>query len=172
MNARIGGRLLLLLSLTACRADAGDSGGDAHEHVHDTGAERGEGTQFVGCPDTIPAFDLGMSTTSADGRIKAQLRGASSVPPVRFLNDWTLLFSDAQGNPLSTVSLRQARAFMPVHGHYGTPDPRLVRHQDEPAVYDLNALNLFMRGPWQVQLAVSTEGGGETSLTFEVCVEE
>ena len=171
MSRWIRCRCALLLWLTACGGDRME-GAVAHEQADDAGVDQADAADFEGCPDSIPPFALGMSARSRDGSIKAVLRAASSLPPARFLNDWTVEFTDAQGNPLPNVSLRQARAFMPVHGHYGTPDPRLTQHEDEPALFDLDALNLFMRGPWQVQLSLSAPSTGETALVFEVCVEE
>jgi hypothetical protein len=157
----------ILFGVLLCLAACGDRA-DNEDHTGNTA----ETAEFVGCPDTIPAFSFGMSTTSGDGRIAATLLKSSPVPPARFFNDWTVEFESADDAPLEDVTLRSVRAFMPVHGHYGTPDPRLTQHEDEPAVFDLDALNLFMRGPWQIKLAVSSPSSGQADLIFDVCVEE
>ncbi|HTU58990.1 MAG TPA: hypothetical protein VMF89_11165 [Polyangiales bacterium] len=135
-------------------------------------ADGGDEAEFEGCPDTTPSFSLGMSTSSPNGNVEAVLLAASRVPPARFLNDWTVSFVDAESKPLSDVMLRSVRAFMPVHGHYGLPDPKLAPHEAEAAVFDIDALNLFMRGPWQIKLEVSSPESGNAELIFEVCVEE
>ena len=155
--------------VVGCWCLLGACGEDAHGTRHSDGGAEAE---FEGCPDTIPHFSLGMSTPSGDGSVKAVLLAASHVPPARYLNDWTVELTDAGEKPISDAMLQRARAFMPVHGHYGLPDPRLKRHEDEPAVFDIDALNLFMRGPWQIKLDVSSPEGGDVELVFEVCVEE
>lgn len=154
----------VLLCLAACNEDAE---GTAHDHPTDA-----EVAEFEGCPDTIPSFALGMSTASKDGSIQAALLQASPAPPARFFNDWQIAFKTADDAPAADVVLQRARAFMPVHGHYGTPDPRLTQHGADPSVFDVDKLNLFMRGPWQVILMLSTPQTGPTELIFEVCVEE
>ncbi|MDB4988005.1 MAG: hypothetical protein JWN04_3183, partial [Myxococcaceae bacterium] len=77
---------------------------------------------FEGCPDSVPAFALDMQATGEQGHINATLLAASNVPPLRYLNSWTVAFS-AQGAPLSDVVLTKARPFMPVHGHDGIVQP-------------------------------------------------
>jgi hypothetical protein len=126
---------------------------------------------FTGC-DGVPAFALGRAAESRNGRIGAALLQASQLPPARFLNDWKVSFDDAHGGSLDDAAVRDARAYMPLHGHYGKPDPSVTQHADQPAVFDIDALNLFMRGQWQVQLTVASPSAGEDVLVFEVCVEE
>lgn len=158
-----------VIGVWLCVAACGDDAEGAH---HDRDTAHREAAEFEGCPDTVPEFFLGMSTTSGDGSLKAALLAAAPAPPAKFFNDWTVEFRSADDAPLEDVTIRSARAFMPVHGHYGTPDPRQTQHEDEPAEFDLDALNLFMRGPWQVKLAVSSPSSGQADLVFEVCVEE
>ena len=157
-----------VVSLCLCIAACGDAS-DGEEHRHD--AEHDEAADFEGCPETIPQFALGMTTENDDGSIKAAVVEASPSPPARFLNDWTVKLAGPDDAARSDLTLQRVRAFMPVHGHYGTPDPRLKPHDDDPSVFDVDKLNLFMRGPWQILLDVNSSDGA-AQLIFEVCVEE
>ena len=141
------------LRIWACSCVCLFACGDSEDGEHN---EHDEAAEFEGCPEDIPEFSFGMTTATEDGTLKAALVDASPAPPARFFNDWTIEFKDADDAPAEDVRLRRARAFMPVHGHYGTPDPRLGQHGDAPAVFDLDRLNLFMRGPWQIILSVSS----------------
>lgn len=156
-----------LLCVAACGEDAP---AEPAQHEHEGGTQDGEEAAFAGCPDSIPKFSLGMQATAGD--IQAKLVAASPAPPERYFNDWTVAFESADGEPRTDVTLCGARTFMPVHGHYGTPDPRVTQHADDRAVFELDALNLFMRGPWEVRLKVSAADGGEHDIVFEVCVEQ
>lgn len=162
MKAQRWSALVFSLCLAACSQSA------ESEHS-ETDAESAE---FVGCPETIPPFELGMSVSSSDGRIQAALVRAVPSPPAKFFNDWTVKFTGADAADLDDLTLQSARAFMPVHGHYGKPDPKLTVHDDEPAVVDLDDVNLFMRGPWEVTLSVTSLSAGDADLVFHVCVEE
>lgn len=163
MSARLALRFGLCSCLVASLVACGDDAGDAPNE---------EGAEFEGCPDSIPEFSHGMSAATEDGDIQAVLREASPSPPARFFNHWTVELTRADGSALEEGSVGGVRAFMPVHGHYGTPDPRVRRRDDEPAVFDIEKLNLFMRGPWEVTLTVSSASGGDAAIVFEVCVEE
>jgi hypothetical protein len=170
-------RSLLAASLVVggCK-ESNDGGADdarvkGHDHHTDGGLDV-DAAEFEGCPDSTPEFTLGMSASGRDGKITASLRDASSAPPTRYFNDWTLAFSDADGAPLEDVEIILARAYMRVHGHYGTPDPTLHQLADEPSVFELQRLNLFMRGPWEVQLILKSDSLGEDHVVFDVCVEE
>jgi hypothetical protein len=141
------------------------------EHSHDASAHA-DAAEFEGCPQETPRFEPGMTTLSAEGRIAVVLQDASGIPPVRYFNDWTLAFTDAEGAPLEDLEVLRARAYMRVHNHYGTPDPRVVRQDDDPSVFELERINLFMRGPWEVQLTLRSESAGEDDVVVHVCVEE
>lgn len=155
------------IGLAGCKEDPAEP----DEHVHDAGPHD-DAAEFEGCPESTPLFELGMSSAGEAGHITVVLREASAVPPVRYFNDWTLEFTDAEGAPLEDVEVLRARAYMRVHNHYGTPDPKVVRREDERAVFDFKRLNLFMRGPWEVQLTLRSESAGEDDVVVNVCVDE
>jgi hypothetical protein len=164
----VGRSLLVAVMVVGCKDEPAEP---EHEHAHDASTE-GDAAEFEGCPESTPAFALGMSTAGDEGRITVVLREASAVPPVRYFNDWALEFTDADGAPLDDVDVVRARAYMRVHNHYGTPDPKLAQREDEPAVFDFKRINLFMRGPWEVQLTLRSESAGEDNVVVHVCVDE
>jgi hypothetical protein len=155
------------IGLTGCKEDPPKP----DDRVHD-GGSHDDAAEFEGCPESTPVFELGMSSAGEQGRITVVLHEASAVPPVRYFNDWALEFTDADGAPLEDVEVVRARAYMRVHNHYGTPDPRVAQREDEPAVFDLERINLFMRGPWEVQLTLRSESAGEDDVVVHVCVDE
>jgi hypothetical protein len=167
MRAALWCALWFGIGLTGCGEE---SARDPEKHLHDGG--HGDAAEFEGCPENLPAFELGAQTAGSRGAINVVLREASAVPPVRYFNDWTLEVTDADGAPLEDVEVVRARAYMRVHNHYGLPDPTVVQQEDEPALFALERLNLFMRGPWEVQLTLRSESAGEDDVVVNVCVEE
>lgn len=148
---------LVTLALSCC-------GGTPSEHEHDEGA-----AAYEGCPASTPPFVLGMETLGRDGRIRARLRHAEPAPPARYRNDWEVEFLTPLGERAGDVSLVHARPFMPVHGHDGNVQPTLRALGDQVAI---DYLNLNMRGPWEIQLTVSSPTLGNDEIVFHVCVAE
>lgn len=160
---------LLAGLLGACGADTSDP--TDRPGFGDAGALPGVDDEFVGCPESIPPFALGMRQSGDQGRLGAALVDASRVPPLRYLNDWTLGFTRADGTPLGDVILTKARAFMPVHGHDGIVPPT-IEPQPEPGRVRVRGLNFNMRGPWEVQLSLRSASAGDDYVVFHICVQE
>ncbi len=154
---------LFLCLLLACGGDEPE----AHEHPTHTG----DAGSYEGCPESTPEFALGMRAVGKDKRVTAELVAATPAPPMRYLNDWELRFFSTESDALlSDVSISQARPFMPVHGHDGNILPKLTLLED--GGYRVASLNLNMRGPWEVQLNVSSASLGDDYIVFHVCVSE
>ena len=68
------------------------------------------------------------------------------------------------------MELADATPFMPVHGHDGFYDP-VVTALDEPGQFQVDDLNLWMVGPWEVRLMVESETAGGDYIVFHVCVD-
>lgn len=181
-------RSQLALTLAAALAAAVGCNGD-----DDGGGDEGPNedldasAQAVRCPDDIPDFSTGetsgLETMGVNEEIKARLVLADKVPPAKYSNTWTIELMSADGTPLEDAEIVKACAYMPVHLH-GLP-PRGIEPLDEPGRFKLDRLNFSMRGPWEVQLAVSSETVPEASargtdcepsatgtdyLVFDVCV--
>ena len=168
---------LVLAVLLACGGDEPREAG----HVHDAGAEHedaghtetdGEAeAEYQGCPADLPDFELGMRARVLEGSIQASVVEASPAPPMRYLNDWTVELTDAEGNALEDVRIESARPFMPVHGHDGNLEPK-VRGLSQAGRFAIADLNLFMRGPWEVQLRLRSASAGDGYVVFDVCIPE
>jgi len=166
----------LAWALLACVACAGCDGSEPSAGPHgaavvDAGRVEDEDEGFVGCPDSIPTFALGMHARGDGGRLGATLVAASPAPPLRYLNDWTLTLTLGDGTPLPDAVITKARAFMPVHGHDGIVVPTLEM-LPEPGRVRIRGLNFNMRGPWQVQLSLSSPSTGDDYVVFYICVQE
>ena len=165
------GGLALLLALSCGPPEATPRTGDVDGSDPRDELSSSDAAVFTGC-DGVPAFGLGSRADSRNGRVQAALLAASALPPVRFLNDWTVSLELPEGGSLDDATVRSVSAYMPHHGHYGKPAPIVTQRADRPDAFEIDALNLFMRGGWQVQLTVSSPSAGEDQLVFEVCVEE
>lgn len=144
-----------------------DARNDAAEPEPDGGLE----AEFMGCPDTLPPFALGMQALGRAGHIRATLVEASPAPPRRYLNDWVIELGHADGTPLDDVRIVNARPWMAVHGHDGNIAP-VVHAQEETGRFAIDKLNLFMRGAWEIQLKLSSPSVGDDDVVFEVCIPE
>jgi hypothetical protein len=168
-------RIWILLCLISCAC--GDS---SHAHPDDESADAGsaagdgdqddEDSSFEGCPADTPPFALGMQAEGMLGHITGSLISASNVPPLRFLNDWTVEFVDGMGAPIEDVSIRTARPFMPVHGHDGNVKPTVSA--EGPGRFAIKSLNLNMRGPWEIQFQLRSASAGDDYVVFHICVQE
>lgn len=171
MKAHSRGVALLLL-LAACGGDDTEAPArDAAVDAADAPEQDAEEAAFVGCPDTTPPFTLGLTAQGKQGKLAAKLISASRVPPLRYLNDWTVELTDAAGEPLADATIRSARPFMPVHGHDGNVQP-VVKPLSQPGRFAVNGLNFNMRGPWEVQLGLRSPSAGDDDVVFEICVAE
>jgi hypothetical protein len=156
--------LACLLPCLAC-GDAGDPAREGNDEL------RADAATYEGCPATTPAFALGMQATGEAGKLRATLVAADPAPPMRYLNDWTLSFESVASGPLGDAQISMARPFMPVHGHDGNLKPTITRHASD-GTFLLEGLNLNMRGPWEIQLQVSSPSAGDDYIVFHVCVVE
>lgn len=173
MMRRSSTLLCSLLLLLAC----GDSSHEPPTDGEDTdaGSDSGDSDQeeddgFKGCPDDTPPFALGMQAEGMLGHITGTLISASNVPPLRYLNDWTVEFVDGAGEPIEDVSIRMVRPWMTVHGHDGNIQPKVRKEQ--PGRFAVDSLNLNMRGPWEIQFQLRSASTGDDYVVFDICVEE
>ena len=135
----------------------------------DASATEDSGT-FVPCPDSIPELAPGVTFDGRDGHIRVEVRQASKMPARKYRNDWRLVLTDADGEPLDDVEITRLEAYMPVHMHFSRPAAE-VEMLDQPG--EANATVYFtMRGPWEVQLEASSPSAGDDYVVLDVCVEE
>lgn len=155
-------------------SDAGDSGVDAPD-----GGDGGCGPSEVEgpgghcflritCPDTIPTFRLGLEAAGRDDLYTAVIVDAMPSPPQQFLNHWVVDFVDADGAPVADIEIDFVEPFMPAHAHDGARDPEW-QPLDEPGRFDVDFINMWMPGPWEVRFDVSGLAGSD-HIVFDVCI--
>lgn len=119
----------------------------------------------------VPDFSLFMVATGEQGAIKGVLVSASPAPPERYENDWTVEFRDASDEPLGDVELTMAEPFMPAHNHDGTFAP-VVAPLEAPGRFEIQDLNLWMPGLWEIRFTVESASAGSDYVVFEACIPE
>jgi hypothetical protein len=158
-------RIIVSLGLLSTLAACGDDDGEAMpEPVADASYPEAP------CPDDTPDFRIGLEATGREGAIVARLVDADPSPPRIFRNDWTVDFLTPDGAAVEDVEVIEARAFMPVHGHDGIYPPE-VSELDEAGRFDVHGLNMWMSGPWQVQLTLGSQSAGDDYVVFNVCID-
>lgn len=145
---------LLIAGAFACGSD--DEGIDPpNDSGNDLDADKS-------CPMDTPEFDFGptgLNATNEKMGVKVYLDTASSRPPLNGSNDWTIAFTDMQGNAMPTANLTWACAWMGAHGHGS--NPKMVENLGG-GKYQLLRQNMAMQGGWEIRLWVDPTGGGET----------
>jgi len=161
-------RWLVLGAVAMLFAAAAGCGDDrASDEPQASGADA---AAFAACPDTIPSFEVGLSTSGRQGHIEAVLLDASSFPARKYANEWQLELASTGGDALVDVQVTHVETFMPVHGHYGRP-PADFEALAEPG--QLRAeIHFTMRGPWEVRIEASSASAGDDLIVFDVCVGE
>jgi hypothetical protein len=165
MMWRLGWLLCALLTF-ACGDD-----GEGDEPVAGSAAPLLDGGMYPAapCPESTPEFRINLEAEGEDGKVVARLLDADNIPPRQFQNDWTIEFNTPGGEPIEDLELVDATPFMPVHGHDGVYPPE-VTLLDEPGQFQVDNLNLWMIGPWEVRLRVESESAGDDYIVFHVCV--
>ncbi len=122
------------------------------------------------CADA-PDFVLFEDVVGDMGVMKAARLAASPAPPERNENDWTVEFRDLDDAPVADVMVTMVQPFMPAHNHDGTFDPTVVP-LDDPGKFDIQAINLWMPGMWEVRFTVESETVGADYIVFDACIPE
>jgi hypothetical protein len=155
-SSRIGTRLLIGLAgamLVACASKDDPVGPPMYEP--DSGAY-----PDVACPSDLKAFTTGASgltETDSTKQISVRIDKASSVPPIKNYNDWTISILDASGQPNPNANVSWACAWMAAHGHGS--NPKAIQNMGN-GQYFLSMQNFSMTGPWEVRLWIDPTGQG------------
>lgn len=113
-------------------------------------------------------YAAGMSKTGAQG-FEFRLMEAAPTPPAKGDNDWTIEVLDASSTPMDGISL-DITPFMPDHGHGTTVNADITPTQ-EAGTYDVNPVNLWMPGYWEITVDASDDSGPLDSAVFAFCIE-
>lgn len=123
---------------------------------------------FCDDEDRATPYEPGMREDGRDELVSIVLLESDPAPPIKGDNRWTVRIEDAGGTPLSGLDV-SVMPFMPDHGH-GTPISASVTELGEGR-YQLDPVNLFMRGYWRVRIDASSSDLGSDYAIFHICVE-
>jgi YtkA-like len=155
-----------VLVLAACHTTT--SGGA--DTTNGSGGDGTGGSEASIC-DTDPRamiYSSGLTQTSMDGTVKATFSSANPAPPAKGENDWTVTLMDAHGSPMSGAALT-VKPWMPDHGHGSSVVPTITPGSAAGS-YQLENLDLFMPGIWQVTLTITPTGGTVETVVFSFCI--
>lgn len=154
---------LVWLAGVAIGAAGCDDGGSNDEAADD-------GMTMQGCEaeERDDTYALGLEKSGS--AVRVQFVDAVPAPPDRGDNTWTLRVLDvATGAPMQDMAVA-VDPFMPDHMH-GTSIPVDVTPMDEPGVLQLDPVNLFMPGLWEVTIDFTLADGTEDAVVFRFCVD-
>lgn len=153
--------LLLLGAAVLATCVAGCSGGDDGGNTTTTGG---------GCADDprVTPYLVGMEAKSGDGALTVTFMDADPAPPSKGDNVWMLKIEDAAGAAVNDATL-STEAFMPDHGHSSTAVPAITFKGE--GAYEIDGLDLFMPGVWEITIDVAPPGGTVQSVLFTFCVQ-
>ena len=158
MGVSANARLLcssIVLS-AACDEDSADTSDD--------------GNSPRGCEAEERDDDYSLGLEKSGARVRVQFVDAVPAPPDRGDNTWTLRVLDlSTGAPMQDMTLA-VDPYMPDHMH-STSIPVEVTPMEEPGVVQLDPVNLFMPGLWQVKLAFILPEQASDEVVFSFCVD-
>ena len=150
--------ILLIGSASGCGDD--ESGGTHSGHG-------GSGTQ-ASCG--AGPLHLGDTATSDDGTFTVELVEADPMPSEKFENDWTVRILTADGEPFTSMESLEVTPWMPDHAHDGQVPPELGE-MDDTGTLQVDRINLWMAGLWDVYFDVTHDGVQERA-TLSLCIED
>jgi len=119
--------------------------------------------------DRAPEFAIGLAATGANGYTLA-IEAATPFPAARGDNAWTVAITDGAAAPAAGLQIA-VDPRMPDHGH-GTPIVAVVTETGTAGTYEIDPINLWMPGYWEIGVQLSDSGGSPLdAATFKVCVD-
>ena len=111
----------------------------------------------------------GMVAAGNDGVFEIELIEAVPAPPDKGDNAWSIELRDiASAAPVSGAAV-DVVPFMPDHGH-GTSIIPVITEGAEPGHYQIDVINLWMPGFWEVRFDIDIDTGSDL-VVFPICVE-
>jgi hypothetical protein len=141
----------VLFALGACADDGGDDDGTSYNCAAETRADE---------------FAIGLAKPGESSRLEFKLLSSDPAPPSRGDNVWILQLSTlaAPATPVSGAAM-SVTPFMPDHAH-GSGKTVTVTPMAEPGQYELDPVNLWMPGLWEVTIQVSGADGDRAVFRF------
>lgn len=137
----------------------------------------GKGSTSDGLPDAAydcttetraDMFSAGMTKAGSQGELTFKLMSSTPAPPSRGNNDWSLQIVDTTSGAPVAGAIMTVVPFMPDHNH-GTSIKPTITDQGS-GMYDVNPVNLWMPGLWQVTVSATPTGGTLDKAVFSFCI--
>lgn len=159
----------VVVSAVACSSSGGDTGDDPGPITQCDGTEGAPCFQerTADCSEPGDPFFIGEVKEGRNQSMRVELVTTAPQPPERFDNTWQVLITDMSGAPVE-AGLVDARTWMPDHGH-ASPKAIVVTSMGE-GVYELDPVNLFMPGLWEITVEVTPEGGSPDDVVWKFCM--
>ncbi len=153
------------LALAGC--GGGETGTSGESTTTTTSATTTE-TPACAADPRAQVYAVGLSGSSADGAVTITFVDADPAPPAKGNNTWTVTIEDAAGDPIGGATI-ETTAYMPDHGHTSPIKPAATS-LDDKGTYQIDPVNLFMPGIWEVTLTVTPTGGTAEAVKFTFCI--
>jgi hypothetical protein len=146
--------LAVVLALAGCSATSGSSVSDS-------------GTSACATDPRVTAYSAGMQANGAMG-LHVVLASSDPAPPSKGDNQWVVELLDASNAPVDGATI-SVTPYMPDHGHGSSIIPTVTPMGG--GKYEVDHVNLFMPGVWQVTFVVTTAATSDQAA-FTLCIAE
>lgn len=146
--------LLAFFVLGACEDDTGEMSDDSSDPLT--------------CVDDDRAEDFTVDMSKMGTGSSVTIVDAMPAEPGRGDNTWTVRIADAGGTPEESMVVT-LRPWMPDHGHGSPVEPEVTDLGG--GEYEVQSLNLFMPGLWQITFNLETADGTTDEVMFSICIE-
>lgn len=119
--------------------------------------------------DRAARYEPGMIEDGVDSVFKVRLVESTPAPPAKGDNTWIVDVLDyGTSAPVDGATIT-ATPFMPDHNH-GTPVQTEIAPTGAPGQFQLDRVNLWMPGLWEVRIEADANGEHDESV-FPFCIE-
>lgn len=162
-----------LLVASACAPTSDDDDTAADDEASDDTAvtQSSADSENHGCAEETRDDDYMLGLERAGEHLRVRFVDAMPAPPSRYDNIWTIEVLDlASDTPIDEVSL-EVEPYMPDHNHGTSIVCDVTELMDAPGHLQLDPVNLFMPGLWEVRLHFVLDGDLSDDVVFRFCVD-
>jgi hypothetical protein len=157
--------VVALASVVGCSSSNTGSDGSGGSAANSSSAA---GTSICSTDPRAEAYKVGLTETATDGAVSIKLQDANPAPPTRGNNTFHIALTDKAGKPIEGAEI-STKTWMPDHGHGSSIVPTTTPSGN--GVYEINPLNLFMPGIWQITFDVTEKDKTTDSVMFTFCID-
>jgi hypothetical protein len=158
MMSRLASPLIALPLSLALAAACGNGGNHVHADADD----------FDCSATSADTYVAGLEKVGAAG-VKVRLMESVPAPPAKGDNAWLLEIVGPGDDPLDDLDLTVV-PWMPEHGH-GTPKRPVIAPAAGDGRYQVDDVNLWMPGVWEITVTVDADGGLTDDVLYRFCIE-